>query len=325
MDNLSKASTSDSVMVPLERIPTDDGVQTRVKVRDNLVRAYAASMQQQLDEGYLRFPPVILFLEGTTYWLADGFHRVRAARRLGLAEIVAHVHPGTRRDALLFGISANTAHGLPRTAADKRKAVDLLLRDPEWGQWSDREIAKRCLVGHSFVSNMRRGASVHGGQITRKVARGGTVYEMTQKATPNTPAPPVPAVDPAGAPLREPLASVFAALGDFQEAEELLDRLAVVLDRIAQGPAGEVLRADMIRAEQNGKTHFACELVRSWRNRLHVAKPYCSYCPACQRTHPVRAYAHCKTCGGRGWTSRPAFDRCAPSDRAEVLKLPMPG
>ena len=92
-------------------------------------------MVQQIAEGGLRFPPVVLFAEGEgegdgpTYWLADGFHRVLAARRAGLTEFPAEVQPGTARDALLFGISANSAHGLPRTSADKRKAVALLLAD----------------------------------------------------------------------------------------------------------------------------------------------------------------------------------------------------
>ena len=41
------------------------------------------------------------------------------------------------------------------TSADKRKAVLTLLEDDEWGQWSDREIARRCKVHHSFVSRVR--------------------------------------------------------------------------------------------------------------------------------------------------------------------------
>ena len=45
--------------------------------------------------------------------------------------------------------------GLPRTNADKRHAVLLLLNDEEWGQWSSNEIALRCSVHHSFVDRTR--------------------------------------------------------------------------------------------------------------------------------------------------------------------------
>jgi hypothetical protein len=33
--------------------------------------------------------------------------------------------------------------------------VTLLLQDEEWAAWSDREIARRCCVGKSFVSTVR--------------------------------------------------------------------------------------------------------------------------------------------------------------------------
>jgi len=84
-----------------------------------------------------------------------------------------------QQDALLYSISSNAAHGLPRSNADKRKAVRLLLADAEWGQWSHREIARRCQVSQWFVSRLRKGASHNGYELKpRKVKRGNTVYEM---------------------------------------------------------------------------------------------------------------------------------------------------
>ena len=64
--------------------------------------------------------------------LADGFHRVLATCMAGLTEIAADVRVGSQRDAFLYGISANSTHGLARTNADKRKAVALLLVDAKW-------------------------------------------------------------------------------------------------------------------------------------------------------------------------------------------------
>jgi hypothetical protein len=60
------------------------------------------------------------------------------------------------------------------------KAVRLLLADAEWGQWSDREIARHCQVSQWFVSRLRKGASHNGYEMKpRKVKRGNTVYEMS--------------------------------------------------------------------------------------------------------------------------------------------------
>jgi Homeodomain-like domain len=105
--------------------------------------------------------------------LNHGFHRILAARDAGPSEFPADVRPGTERDALLFSISSNGAHGLPRTNADKRKAVTLLLADAEWSQWSDSEIARYCQVSQSFVTRLRRRVSHAGDEMRpRKVKRG---------------------------------------------------------------------------------------------------------------------------------------------------------
>jgi hypothetical protein len=37
-------------------------------------------MTQQISEGGLRFPAIVLFSDGQRYWLAGAFHRVLAAR-----------------------------------------------------------------------------------------------------------------------------------------------------------------------------------------------------------------------------------------------------
>jgi hypothetical protein len=287
----------------------------------------------------LRFPPVVLFTDGERYWVGDGFHRILAASRAGLKQIAAHVRLGTHRDAILFGISANNDHGLPRTHADKRKAVELLLGDEEWRQWSDREIARRCGVGNWLVSRLRRSASVCNTQIARKVERGGTVYEMKKTKPVPTPEPaPVaaeptaapatapepgkPCLDRVGIPAPESRVAIFSAASDFAEAERLYDRLVAVLDRIAQSPAGTVYRQEMLpRTSPEGKVTFNCAALRTSRTKLECSEPFCAYCPTCHPTHPAQPYRSCKTCGGRGWTTRAAYEVCSSDSRKEILKI----
>ena len=52
-------------------------------------------------------------------------------------------------------IDANIPRGLRRTNADKRRAVEMLLSDPECERWSDRQIAKHCAVQHQMVGTVR--------------------------------------------------------------------------------------------------------------------------------------------------------------------------
>ena len=56
---------------------------------------------------------------------------------MGLAKISADVREGSRRDAILYAVGANASHGLKRTNRDKRNAVMVLLKDPEWSDRAD--------------------------------------------------------------------------------------------------------------------------------------------------------------------------------------------
>lgn len=169
-----------STELPITQIRTDGGTQPRAALHPDWVLEYAQDMQAGAT-----FPPVTVFHDGRDYWLADGFHRLRAADAAGKREIVADVRQGTRRDAVLHSVGANAAHGMRRTNEDKRRAVLTLLNDPEWCGWADREIARRCGVHHETVGNLRPKPPpqpVSGGfrQIAepRTVGRGGGTYPM---------------------------------------------------------------------------------------------------------------------------------------------------
>lgn len=172
--------------VELRLIATDTSMQSRVKMDDATVAEYAAAMVDGDS-----FPPIALFFDGAVYWVADGFHRVAAARAAKRDRIRAEIRHGDRRSAILASVGANASHGLRRTNADKRKAVSTLLEDAEWSTWSDRKIAEACGVSQTFVGSERRTASVSRLQIDarngdvepetptkRKALRGGVEYEV---------------------------------------------------------------------------------------------------------------------------------------------------
>lgn len=154
-------------MLDLAIIRTSGGTQTRSGTYQATVDEYAEAMRAGAE-----FPPVEVFLDGENYWLADGFHRVAAAREAGYEAIAANVHLGTRRDAVLYSVGANATHGLRRSNADKRRAVEMLLKDEEWRQWSDREIARRVGVSATFVGSVRATVSDGQSSTVRKGADG---------------------------------------------------------------------------------------------------------------------------------------------------------
>ncbi len=129
----------------------DGGAQMRVEMKPDVVRDYADDMADGVT-----FPPVVVYHDGTDYWLGDGFHRVEAARKLDRETIDAEVLEGDARQAILHGIGSNASHGLRRTQADKRHAVERLLRDEEWSKWPNRKIARIARVDHKTVEKYRR-------------------------------------------------------------------------------------------------------------------------------------------------------------------------
>ena len=160
----------------LQKIIIDAGTQSRAKIDENVVAEYADRMKDG-DQ----FPPVVVFTDGQSHWLADGFHRFFAAKRCAAPGIGCDVREGTLRDAILFSFSANTNHGLRRTAADKRKSVIAMLQDIEWQDWSDREIARHCGVSHPMVASIRQDLGLE--KSNTKFERGGkTITRAEPKA-----------------------------------------------------------------------------------------------------------------------------------------------
>lgn len=134
----------------LDKIRIDGGTQPRAKIDMEVVNDYSTSFELGAN-----FPPIDVFFDGKEYWLADGFHRYHAARDAHVPELPATIHNGTVRDAILFSLGCNDRHGLRRTNEDKRHSVMTMLNDPEWSQWSARQIAEKCGVGNQLVSQLR--------------------------------------------------------------------------------------------------------------------------------------------------------------------------
>lgn len=151
------AGKADLEHVPLANIKTDGGTQMRAGLNDDAITEYRDVMREN---GWGDFPPIVLYYDGSAYWLADGFHRLAAWRQIGVSVadsvVPAIVKSGGRRDAVLYAARANASHGLRRTDADKRRAVETLVLDEEWGRWSNMEIARRCNVSEGLVRSVKK-------------------------------------------------------------------------------------------------------------------------------------------------------------------------
>jgi uncharacterized ParB-like nuclease family protein len=134
--------------LPLADIRTDGSTQPRASVHPDAVAEYAEEML-----GGARFPPVEVVYDGEVYWLWDGFHRWHAAKKAGLAVLLANIRSGNLALARWLSLGANRGHGIRRSTEDKQRAVLLALYLRPG--MSDRAIAQHCGVSHPMVSSHR--------------------------------------------------------------------------------------------------------------------------------------------------------------------------
>jgi hypothetical protein len=196
--------------VTLAKVNRDRATQMRSRIDDATVQRYAEDMTL----GHT-FPPIVVFRdeEQGEMYLAAGFHRAAAYEVIGRARVDAEIHEGTLRDAIVYAVGENSTHGLPRSDADKRRAVTTLLEDEEWRKWSDKTVAQRANVSRSFVQRVRADIEEREAQqgkeksTKRKVKRAGKEVEVdtknigrNQKRKPSNEPPPTPppAAPPAG-------------------------------------------------------------------------------------------------------------------------------
>ena len=134
----------------LSQIVIDKGTQTREDLDQKTVTEYAEAMMNKEV-----FPPLVVFHDGSKYYLVDGFHRYFAYKQTVTPEVEVEVINGTLRNAQEYALGVNDKHGLKRTNGDKRNAVLIALNDLEWSLLTNREIGKLCRVSHTFVNNIK--------------------------------------------------------------------------------------------------------------------------------------------------------------------------
>jgi len=135
-------------LVPLRAIKMPPEIQLRAALNEDAVERYNVILDH--------LPPVILIDTPDGLLLADGFHRIEAARRLGRTKVAGLIYRGEWPDVLERSATANVAHGVPLTREERHAAVSRLnlLRDRyQRGQWTMERIARE--VGYSQPNVLR--------------------------------------------------------------------------------------------------------------------------------------------------------------------------
>lgn len=315
----------------------DMGLQTRTETSEETIREYAESMGSGVE-----FPPVVVYSDplGTRLVLAEGYHRVGAAKLLGRAEIEAEVRRGDIRDAWICALGSNADK--PLTNADKRNKLDLAWRnrrilfgdnDPTAG-W----LAKVCRVSIPTAKNFYSQISINYTDCltTERQSETGRVYTVPprpprrRQETAVQPPPRRPA--PAPEPAAEVVDSLSAA-EDIPPPPRRPERVpGIVLDRFGVEVPPRVRAAFTARDLDDALRHVSAarSVLRAAKERgsaevaqvrqalqfevdkiyreLRLSKPYC-VCRMCQGEG-------CRACGETGFQTEDQYGRNPPEYKA---------
>jgi hypothetical protein len=135
----------------LSSIRIDGGTQARVSLNQTIVQEYA----QNIADGD-NFPEIVVFFDGSDYWLSDGFHRYFAYKSNKVEEVKVDLREGTKDDAILFGFQANKHRGLRMSHEDIRSIITRMIHHPFWGQWTNASIASHLGVSAMTVGRVKK-------------------------------------------------------------------------------------------------------------------------------------------------------------------------
>jgi len=113
---------------------------------EETIADYAAALQAKTE---LPDVTVALDRDTNTYYMVDGFHRLKAHRRCNATAITAVVETMSKKDALWLALGANAKNGRRLSNEDKRNAIALALT--EFPNASSRAIATHVGCSHQLV------------------------------------------------------------------------------------------------------------------------------------------------------------------------------
>ncbi len=237
----------------LKELKVDPSLQPRVSGTDpDHVRV--------LGEAHKAWPPLKVVRQDGRYLLVDGFHRLEAARNLGLETVpVEALQTPKDGDLRALAFSLNASHGKPLSLDDRRAFAERLLRDRP--HLADREIGRRCGLSGNTVGAIRERLeeSAQIEQTSERVGRGGYRHTVGRRAGD------LPDPDPGVA-----IAELFKPQEHRQQKRVVryLERLALALDD-QYGLGGWETHEDAAEACRGVLGERAAELARRLGDGAH--------------------------------------------------------
>jgi len=296
----------------LEDVDIDHSPMVRADLRPEVIEEYASIYKKDKK----KMPHIDVFYEAGNkrMLIGDGMHRLQAMRSLNFKACQANVHAGVYEDALKFALTANERHGIRRSQADKRKAVEEAIR--QWPKVSNVQIANLASVDDHTVKAVRDWLEEQGKIAPEPVREGRDGSKRAASAKPTSEsrgstAPDMPrkleAKCKTGAVLT---VQALKYWNRTPEIKELLDELTTFERKLKKAQSME----DLMFCEVNISAALA-DIDKIYTN-LQTGLPY-AVCTQCQGQPKTQPKGECRLCCGRAVISKFRWDKVP----AEIRKM----
>lgn len=327
-------------LIDINDIVVNANTQARTKMCDEAVERYADVLDGD-ESGEWPFEHLVVFVDSSLdetaqqYILADGFHRLAAAKVCDSRQttkkqrwqyVPCAVHTGNATAARVFSITANDNHGVPMTRHDKM--ANLRWVRAEFPESTQDEHARMLGVSvrtlQRMISDMSDGeqgnrpaakAPKHNRDKNEKVPKAGTIRQVAESPeTRDGRADDVDAeydeehadatpADTEEARHEEPAVEVYDALqrcvpAQHREAQAQAMRL-ITVGRLVDGIRTQVQNLSQVPGGAWLNVQQIDTAVRDLK-RLITKAAYYTHCDTCNGTGRKGSGA-CKTCVGNGW------------------------
>ena len=188
----------ESQSISLDELTLDTMYRVREYNDEGVIMSYAECMETE--EDFQKFPPIEVYYDGSSYWVADGRLRCLAAKKAGHKKIHAHITEGDRLGAFWASIVANGRQGFGLSWRDRQRVVTSALRC--WPDRSNQAIAVAVGVSEGTVRRFRAKLT-EANEIEnpqKRVGVDGKRYPTRRKQTVSiSPPPPPPEMPKRGA------------------------------------------------------------------------------------------------------------------------------
>lgn len=133
---------------------------------------------RRLADIYTTLPPILV--QRRTMRVVDGMHRVAAATANGLTSVEVQYFDGADEEAFLRSVTANIAHGLPLSVADRKAAAERILRARR--DLSDRSVAACTGLDAKTVATIRPRSTADSPQSDIRIGADGRAHPLDRTA-----------------------------------------------------------------------------------------------------------------------------------------------